>query len=91
MPDESLKDAALIQDDLELDSDAHLFYEEDRNSLNKEQEETFNSTTYNISNGDGGLHRIDAPGGSENTFWLILFFVGCAWEATLQFQQQCRG
>ena len=69
MPDESLQDVTMIEDSMEHDPDAESFFEENFSSLNEDQIEIFNSITEKITNKRGGLHRIDAPGGSGKT-WL---------------------
>ena len=69
MPDESLQDVTMIEDLMEHDPDAQSFFEEKFSSLNEDQIENFKSITEDITNKRGGMHRIDAPGGSGKT-WL---------------------
>ena len=68
VPDNSLQEVTIVDDSMEHDPDAKTFFEENCNSLNKEQQQIFNSITDDISNKKGRLHRIDAPGGSGKTW-----------------------
>ena len=69
MPDNMLNNTSIIEDEMEYDESAGAFFEENHGRLNEEQKHIFDSICNDIFNGIGGLHRIDAPGGSGKT-WL---------------------
>ena len=50
MPDNSLRYVTIVDDSMEHGPDAKMFFEENCNSLNKEQQQIFNSITDDISN-----------------------------------------
>ena len=69
VPDNMLHDISTIKDEMEHDVNTGAFFEENHASLNEEQKHIFDSICTDIFNGEGCLHRIDAPGGSGKT-WL---------------------
>ena len=67
MPDTSLDDINTIDDSDEYDLNAEDYYNKHIGTLTHEQSEVLDSIIEDVETERGGLHRVDAPGGSGKT------------------------
>ena len=80
MPNPHLDGVDLSNDDPEWDPNAESHFNQHFDSLTDEQQSIFDSVVDDLKAGDGGLHRVDAPGGSGKTFWANLLLAAVRME-----------